>query len=446
MAARFRFVLLVALVLGISTMHAGVRPMSLDEAITIALKQNREITIARLSVSKASSQVTEALGNALPSLAINAGYNYNIQLPVFFFPNPQTGQVAPLRFGLTNAYNVNAQVQQILFNSAVFTGIGASKFYEDAAEAAFDAKVAEVVAETKKRYYRALAASGFVAVAEATFNNVLETRKTIEALFKEGLVAEFDKIRADVAVANTEPILIDSRAGANNALAALQTYLSLELTDTLQLSQDGLDIPVDPPAEEAALRQAMEQNLDLKALALQVKVAKEIITINRSDYYPTIAAFGQWQNQGQSETLSNWFSATSTVVGLNFSMNLFNGLRTSSRVEQASIDYKTAQQRYDQVMELLKLQVRASLNDVRSAKLRIDAQKTSVSQANRGYDISKIRYTEGTGSLLEITDAETALAQARVNEINALLDYHVKRADFERVTGVIDEKYRRIAR
>jgi outer membrane protein TolC len=122
----------------------------------------------------------------------------------------------------------------------------------------------------------------------------------------------------------------------------------------------------------------MEQNLDLKALALQVRVAKEMVTINRSDYYPTIAAFGQWQNQGQSESLSNWYAASSTVVGLNFTMNLFDGLRTSSRVEQASIDYKTAQQRYDQVLELLKLQVRASLNDVRSAKLRIDAQKKSM--------------------------------------------------------------------
>lgn len=446
MATRLRCVLLVILVASGTILHAGVRPMSLDEAITIALKQNRELTIAKLSVSKASSQVMEALGNALPSVALSAGYNYNIQLPVFFFPNPQTGQVAPLRFGLTNAYNVNAQVQQILFNSAVFTGIGASKIYEDAAEAMVDAKVAEVVAETKKRYYRALAASGFVSVAEATFNNVLETRKTITALFGEGLVAEFDKIRADVAVANTEPILIDSRAGANNALAALQTYLSLELTDTLTLSQEGLDVPINPPAEDEALRKAMEQNLDLKALALQVKVAKEMITINRSDYYPTIAAFGQWQNQGQSESLSNWYSASSTVVGLNFTMNLFNGMRTSSRVEQASIDYKTAQQRYDQVLELLKLQVRASLNDVRSAKLRIDAQKTSVSQATRGYEISKIRYTEGTGSLLEITDAETSLAQARVNEINALLDYHVKRADFDRVTGLVDEKYRRLAR
>lgn len=446
MAARSCRILIAGLFVTTGMLHAGVRPMSLDEAISVALKQNRDITIARLAISKASSQVTEALGNALPSVAVNAGYNYNVQLPVFFFPNPQTGQVEPLRFGLTNAYNVSAQVQQILFNSAVFTGIGASKIYEDAAEAAFDAKVAEVVAETKKHYYRALAASGFVSVAEATFNNVLETRKTITALFNEGLVAEFDKIRADVAVANTEPVLIDARAGANNALAALQTYLALDLTDTLQLSRDGLDTPVDPPAEDVALKLAMEQNLDLRALALQVKVAKEFISINRSDYYPTIAAFGQWQNQGQSETLSNWFSASSTVVGLNFSMSLFNGLRTSSRVEQASIEYKTAQQRYEQVLQLLKLQVRASLNDVRSAKLRIEAQKTSVSQANRGYDIAKIRYTEGTGSLLEITDAETALAQASVNEINALLDYYVKRADFDRVTGIIDDKYRRLAR
>lgn len=109
MAARLCCVLLVILVACSSALHAGVRPMSLDEAITIALKQNRELTIAKLSVSRASSQVTEAFGNALPSVAINAGYNHNIQLPVFFFPNPQTGQVEPLRFGLTNAYSVSGQ-------------------------------------------------------------------------------------------------------------------------------------------------------------------------------------------------------------------------------------------------------------------------------------------------------------------------------------------------
>ena len=86
------------------------------------------------------------------------------------------------------------------------------------------------------------------------------------------------------------------------------------------------------------------------------------------------------------------------------------------------------------------------MNQIRSAKLRIDAQKSTVGQAQRGFDISKIRYTEGSGSLLEINDAETALTRAKVNEIMAVLDYYVTRAEYERTTGQIDEKYRRMVR
>ncbi len=445
MKARFGAFVVIA-TLGAAAAIAGTRPLSLDEAIEIALRQNKNVAVARLGVQKAEAQVTEAIGNALPALNIGAGYNYNVQLPVFFFPDPSTGQVTPLRFGLTNAYNVNAQLTQVLFNSAVFTGIGASRIYSDAAKAQFEAVVAEVVTETKKRYYQALAARAFVDVADATMANAVETQKTITALFSEGLVAEYDKIRADVLVANIQPTVADAQAAQYNALAALQTFLALDLADTLTLSQAGFPTPEDAPAEDAAMVRALEANYELKALKLQVDVAKEFVNIFRSDYFPTLAAFGQWQNQGQSDDFSTWNTASSTVVGLNFSINLFNGFRTAAKVEQASVDYLSAQQRYEQVENLVKLQVRSIINQIRSAKLRIDAQKTTVAQAQRGFDISKIRYTEGTGSLLEINDAETALARARVNEISALLDYYVTRAEYERATGQVDEKYRRLAR
>jgi len=425
--------------------HATTRPLSLDEAIEIALRQNKNVAVAKLGVQKADAQVNEAIGNALPSVNIGAGYSYNIQLPVFFLPN-QDGTVSPVRFGLTNAYNVNAQLQQILFNSAVFTGIGASRIYSDAAKAQLDATVAEVVTETKKLYYQALAARAFVRVATATYDNAVETQKTISALFNEGLVAEYDKIRSDVAVSNILPAVVDAEAGQYNALAALQTYLSLYLTDTLMLSRDGFPEPIAPPTEDSSVVRAIRENYELKALALQVSVAKEFVDIYRSDFFPTLAAFGQWQNQGQSETLSNWYSASSTVVGLNFSMNLFNGFRTTAKVEQANVEYLTVQQRYEQIANLVKLQIRTIVNQIRSSKLRIDAQKTTVGQAQRGFDISKIRYTEGTGSLLEINDAEAALARAQVNEISALLDYYVTRAEYERATGLIEDRYRRMVR
>lgn len=422
---------------------AAVQTLSLDEAIDLALRRNKTISVARLAVSRAESQVREAFGTAMPSVNFSAGFNHNIQLPVFFFPNPVTGQVAPLRFGLTNGYNVTTQVQQILFNSSVITAISASQLYSDAAEAQLHAAVAEVVTETKKRYYQAIAASGYSAVAEATLTNIREVQRNISALYQEGLVAEFDKIRADVAVANAQPMVLQAKSGRFAALAALQTYIGMDMADSIMVSEGGLTGPEVTPGSDESVAMALKENLDLKAIEQQIEVGRRMVDLSRADYFPTLAAFGQWQNQGQSDTFNDWKSASSMLVGLNFSMNLFNGLRTNEKVEQARIDVNTAQERMVQITDLIKLQVRTLINQLESAKQRSDAQKSTVDQAQRGYEIARIRYREGTGSLLEITDAETSLSQAKVNAINALVDYHVTRADYERATGQIDPRYMR---
>lgn len=437
---RCLFIVLVGqqLALGAST------TLSLDDAIELALKNNRNISVAKLGVTKAESQVREAYGTALPSVSVAAGFNHNIQLPVFFFPNPVTGEVAPLRFGLTNGYNVTTQVQQILFNSSVITAISASQLYSDAAEAQLKAAIAEVVTETKKRYYQAVAASGYATVAEATLSNIIELQRNITALFNEGLVAEFDKIRADVAVANAQPMVVQAKSVRYASLAALQTYIGMNLNDSITVTESVLSGAEDTPNPEESLELAMKENLDLRALEQQIEVGKRMVDLSRADYYPTLAAFGQWQSQGQSDTFNDWRSATSTVVGLSFSMNVFNGLRTNEKVEQASIDVRTALERMSQVRDLIHLQIRTVINQLESARLRIKAQKTTVDQAQRGFDIAKVRYKEGTGSLLEITDAETSLAQAKVNAINALVDYHVTRADYDRSVGRIDPKYFRM--
>lgn len=425
---------------------AQVRTLTLDESIEMAIRQNKTIAVARLGVKRAESQVREAFGTALPSLNVSAGFNHNLQLPVFFFPNPTTGEVTPLRFGLTNGYNVTTQIQQIIFSSAAFTAISASKLYSDAAEAQLDAAVAEVVTETKKRYYQAVAATGYASVAEASLTNILEVQRNITAFFAEGLVAEFDKIRADVAVANARPMVLQAKSGKYAALAALQTYIGMSLADSIAVSEGGFPALTESPDVDRSITMAINENLDLRALRHQIDVGSRMVDLSRSDFYPTLAAFGQWQNQGQSESLTGWQSASSTVVGLSFSMNLFNGLRTNERVEQAKIDVFSAKERLNQVTDLINLQVRTLINQLESAKQRSEAQRSTVDQAQRGYEIARIRYREGTGSLLEINDAETSLAQAKLNSITALVDYHVTRADFDRATGQIDRSYWRFLR
>jgi outer membrane protein TolC len=427
---------------------AATRPLTLDEAIEIALKQNQSVSIARYGVAKAEAQRKEALGNALPSLALTANYNRNIQAPVFFVPNfadPSSNTLVPARFGLNNAYNVGASLNQILFNSAVFSGIGAAGVYVEASRYQYRAAVAEVVTETRKRFYSTLAAREFVRIAQSTLDLAVENKKNIDALFAEGLVAEFDAIRADVAVENVRPEVTAARAGYRNSVTALMTYLNMSLADTVEPQLFELTAPAALPEVDPSVSLALKNNYELVALETQLDVSHRLIDVYQSNYYPSLSLIGQFQNSGQSDDFVNWVSASSTFVGVVFNFNIFNGFRYQAQVEQADADYQSLRETTEQVKNLIRLQVSATINDLASAKERIEAQQSTVAQAQRGYDIARIRYDEGTGSLLEINDSQTALARSQVNRLAALVDYYTRLADFDKATGQVPDKYMRMA-
>lgn len=445
MVLRIATICVVVLAHGFSA-FGTVRDLTLDEAIQTALKQNKNVQIARLAVIKADAQSQEAVGNALPTLTLAANYNRNFLAPVFFIPNftdPSAG-VVPVRFALKNDYNINATVSQVLFNSAIFNGIGAAGIYKEAARAQFSSVIAEVVTETKKRYYGALAAREFANISQSTLDNAQQNFDNISKLFAEGLVAEFDKIRAQVTVDNVRPSVTDAESGYMNAVSALMQYLDLDFSDTIRPVLTGVSDPEAVPLEDSSFVLAMRANYELRTLELQKDVLDKVVDVRKSEYYPILSLNGRWSNQGQSDSYTNWIAASTVVVGLGFTFNIFNGLRVMAKVEQAQADYETVRQQYELLKDGIRLQVRTIINKMKSAHERIQAQQSTIEQAQRGYDISRIRYTEGTGSLLEINDAEVALARARVNRLSALLDYYSTRADYDRAVGVVSDRYMRM--
>ncbi len=441
MRALALFIVAIAATIGT---YAAVRPVTLEEAETLAIANSKQVAAARQGIKKAEAQVSEALGYALPTLNLSAVYTRNVQLPVFFIPDfsdPASGRLNAVTVGLDNQYNVGVQASQILFNSAVFTGIGASRMYNAAARANLRGVIATVVTDTRKRFYGALLAKEFLAIAKATLGNGQSNLENIQLLFREGLVAEFDAIRAEVAVDNIKPIVTQAESGYDNAVSALVTYMGVSMSDSLEpVGSFSTDLQ-DVGSEDDNIRKALADNYDVKATDLQMQVSREFITVNEGDYYPTIAAFGNWMNQGQSATFSNWLSASSAGVGLQFQMNLFNGLRTKAKVEQSQADYETVRVQVAQLKDGVRLQVRTFMNLIRSAKARYEGLQRTVRQAERGREIAQIRYREGTGSLLEINDADLALAQARTNTTQALHDFHIARFDLERAVGGLDARY-----
>ena len=413
--------------------------LTLDEAIGIALEQNREIQAARLELGKADAQVDEAFGNALPTVDLNSRYTWNIRRPVFFFPG-EDDVVRPISIGSKNALTADLSVQQILFNSAVLTGVGASRIYAQISRQALRSEASDVILTIKKAWYGVLLSREVLAVNEALMANAEANFANVKVLFDAGLRAEFDALRAEVTVANLKPRIIEGRDVYRNAVDGLLVALGydnlveqpVEISGEFAVPTSGMPITESFVELEGEM---LENNPQLVQLRRLTDVNRELIELDRSEYLPTVALFGTWKFEGQADNIGDLDFQPSAFAGLNLSLNLYNGGRTSAKVEQSEIEWQQSRFEVAELEAILRLQLRSTLRRIDAAVEQISASERTISQAERAYTIATASYRAGTGTQLQINDADLALAQARLNRLSALHEFNVALAELEHLVG-----------
>jgi outer membrane protein TolC len=122
-------------------------------------------------------------------------------------------------------------------------------------------------------------------------------------------------------------------------------------------------------------------------------------------------------------------------VGVNLSIPIFNGFFTKSKIQQAQIELQKTENQIDALKLSIDNEVATAKNNFRSAISTLDFQKENMTLAERVYDQTKKKYEVGTGSQLEITNAQTDLKAAQTNYITALYDAIIAKTDFLKATG-----------
>lgn len=419
------------------------RAYTLQDAVRAALRNNHELAEARHEVGRADARLREAWGYALPSIDLTGRYTRAIKKPVFFFPNifdsiaSRRGEVRAIEIGSDNSIDLNLTVSQVVFNSAIFTGVGTAKIYSQAAREVYRAKKLETITAVRKAFYGVLLAREVRDMLQANLRNAEENVKNATNLAAQGLISEYDKLRAEVGLANVRPEVIRAENNYELALNNLKVTIGSSVDDSLEVAGVLTYEAVDEGIAKEAPRTVLETNPSLAALRYQRDVNDAITAIERANFLPSLAAFGNYQLQTQQNDLriSTRDFVRSSLFGVSLSLNIFDGFRTSARVEQAELDSRKTQEQISKTEQNLKAAVRATLLSLRRAKERIDAQERTVEQAERGYRIAVTRFTSGSGTQLEVNDAQLALTTARTNRVQAIYDYLVASADLDQLLG-----------
>jgi len=444
----FRFIVILFLlcgsipIQGISAHASEVFRLGVNDAIQLGMAGNRDLALGRMERDRASEQVRKAWSALLPQADARFEYTRHIEPTVVYFPSFGTAGVGPITeyaISMDNAASARLSFSQKLFDARSFAALRASSLVRSISEEAYRAVVADVVTGIRKAYYSVLAADAGLKLYRESMRRNHEALRQSRALFTEGMAADIDTLKAYLAVENIRPDLLKAQKLTLIERARLKNLLGLAPSDSLELT-DSLSVPVAPghPSLDEAYRQALDARPDIRQLELQVDAESENIGVARGERYPMLTVVGQLQTQTQFDdgtALSSTDWPVTSSVGVQVSLPLFSGYRISAGVAEAKIKRMQARTRLEKLKADVRSELEVRLAEVEEALARVRVQDRTVLTAERSYRISLLRYREGVGSHLELTDAELQLFKARTDHEQALYDYLVASAELDRSLG-----------
>jgi len=455
------------------TAGGGQVSLTLDQAVAIAIDENRDLTRARLAAREAEGMVSEAWGSVYPRVDFSTSYVRNLSPAVSFLParifdpSAEEGDLVRVQFGAENVWNSSISLEQPLFEARAFIGIGVAGRFQAFQDEGVRATLHQVVTRVRVLYYQLLLAQEQAELIERSVARVVQSLEETRALNRAGLASDYDVLRLEVELANLEPQLRRAANEARRMERDLVTELHLPAGTTIEL-EGGLarmdladldandagnrrilsfvevDLPADvtEAAVDALFQRARISNATLQRAGLNEELRNAELQVERAEYLPRVALFGSYDIQAQQDGSPDFFGGPGQRgygrnVGIRVTVPLFTGFQRGARVEQRRATLTAARVEREFGEDLLRNELRTLLEAADEARLRATSQALAVSQAQRGFEIASAQYREGLGSQLELTDAEVALRQSEFNYAEAVFDYLASRARLDEAVGEV---------
>ncbi len=407
--------------------------------MSLALRQNSVILKGRADLRASYGIEIQLRSVALPQFTASGAYNAEGDSLIETFPLP-----APfssfIQFPDQN-WNADVKVQQAIYQGGrLLSAFRSAKLTRQQALLNYQTVLADTLLSVRVAYDDVLVALQQITVNESSVQLLTRELDDVKRRFDAGTVPQFNVLRARVELANERPHLIQARngyrIGKNNLLNLLGVDLPktiwedapVELSDTLEARPQSVDLPT-------ALARALEKRPELAALRKTESLRREDLVSAKSRYKPAASIFGgyQWQSPLYENDLS--FDLNGWIAGAQLNWSLFDGGLSRGKVVEARERYEYAKLDVDDNRRQIELDVRTAYSNFIEAREVLESQETVQEEAEEALRLAEARMTAGSGTQLDVLDAQTSLTQARTTKAQALHDYSVARARLQRAMG-----------
>jgi len=394
--------------------------LNLQEVVNLALCNNPQTHVAWANSLAQAAQVGVSKASYLPSAELNATANHIL--------SGSTSNVDQRNVGVTLSYLLYD------FGSRAANLENARQLLA-AAIATQDSTVQAVFLAAVQDYYQVQATLAALDAALESERAAKESFAAAEARYNAGSATPADKLQAQTAYSQATLNRITTEGNQKNAQGALANMLGLDANRNVSLvAANTMSIPNNFEGDiNALIEEARQHRPDLQAAAAQVKAAEASADAARAAGRPSIsltASANQYTIAG--------IDSHSSLVGINLSVPIFSGYATTYHVRsaEAQVDVKNGQ--LEQLRLQVALDVWTAYQNLTTATQSLRTTADLLDSAEQSARVALGRYKAGVGSILDVLNAQSALASARQQRIQSTFNWNISRATLAQSIGSLD--------
>lgn len=421
--------------------RAQSTPITIKEAIDIALANNYALRADSLNILVAGYKNKHLAGQYLPQVNYGSKLNYNPAIPSQMLPGTIAGQPSkdyvPVQFGTRYDASTGIEVTQTIYRKDLLLQMRSAGLYQDIARTRHQLTREDLIYQVAGSFYSLQSNAELIRTTRKDYQNLQEILTVAKAQFEHGTLKRIDYESLQINVANKESQLDQLVTQYNEQLDFFKYLLGLPVTSPLSISDSivSLSAPIEPDGKQLLNREDIH-------LYNQLITSKEVdIKVIRAEAKPSLNSYFRYNYQSQFGELGKafdndyWFK--SATVGLSVSVSLFDGNRRRNRIHIAQTELQQLKWQTLQKQERAATELSTSLEKLNNNRRQHQTNAQNLALAEKVFASRKALYAEGVTTLIELLDAEKELTQARNLHIQSMINVQTGQLDVYKANGTL---------
>lgn len=307
-----------------------------------------------------------------------------------------------------------------------------------AAAAAQDNTVQTVFLAAVQAFYQVQAAQAALASAKEAERSTLESLKAATLRSTVGSGAPADRLQAQTAYSQASLNRIQAEGNLRSAQGNLANEIGRDANRPIQLIATGaIELPADFERDvDTLIATARERRPDLLAAEAQINAAQANVDAVRMSDMPTLT-FGATATNSRSDVTA---PGNAYDLSLKLDVPIYSGRAATNRVYAAEAQVETKRAQRDRLQRQVALDVWNAYQNLQTATQSLRSTADLVNSAEQSERVASARYHAGVGNLLDVLVAQSALASARQQRVQASYNWNIYRATLAQTMGSLDVK------